>query len=82
LKHASLQTLASLSKLLEDIRTRNGLIEKQPGVFYRKSRAFIHFHEDRAGLFMDIRDGKDWRRLPAADHKSCLTEMDRILGFG
>ena len=79
MKHAGSRSLASLSKLLGDIRSRTGLIEKKPGVFYRKSKAFLHFHEDPAGIFMDVRDRDDWRRLPAAEHNQCLNEIDRIL---
>ena len=79
MKHAGSQSLASLTALLSEIRHRTGLVEKKPGIFYRKRKAFLHFHEDEAGLFMDIRDGKDWLRLPAARHEQCLIEVDRIL---
>jgi len=79
LKHAGSDSLAMLTALLDDIRKRSGLVEKTPGVFYRKRKAFLHFHEDKAGLFMDIRDGTDWLRLPAAEHRQCLREIDRIL---
>ena len=79
MKHAGSQSLGLLAPLLCAVRNRNGLIEKKPGIFYRKSKAFLHFHEDRLGLFMDIRDGENWLRLPAAEHQRCLSEVDRIL---
>jgi hypothetical protein len=30
-----------------------------------KSKAFLHFHEDPAGVFADVRVGDDFHRLPA-----------------
>jgi hypothetical protein len=32
------------------------MVEKKRGVFYRKSKSFLHFHEDPRGLFADIRN--------------------------
>ena len=37
-------------------------MEKKRGVFYRRSRAFLHFHEDPAGLFADVRLVDDFER--------------------
>ena len=31
------------------------LTERSRGTFYKKSQAFVHFHEDPAGLFADVR---------------------------
>jgi hypothetical protein len=64
-KHAGSATLDSLEPLLERLRATGLLKEKSRGVFYVKSRAFLHFHEDPAGVFADIRaaDGKDFERL-------------------
>ena len=33
----------------------DGLVEKSPGRFYRKSQAFLHFHEDGDDIFADVR---------------------------
>ena len=33
----------------------DGLTERTPGTFYRRSRAFLHFHADPAGIFADVR---------------------------
>jgi hypothetical protein len=82
MKHATAPALACIPELLAQIRTRKGLVEKKPGIFYRKGQAFLHFHEDAAGMFMDIRDGAEWPRLPAsgpAAHAKCLETLDRIL---
>ena len=45
-----------MDDLLAQLRALPGLTEKKRGVFYRKSRAFLHFHEDPKGMFADISD--------------------------
>lgn len=55
MRHASAQDLEPLSPLLAQLRTFEGLTEKSPGTFYRRSKAFLHFHHDPAGLFADLR---------------------------
>lgn len=54
MKHATAQSLDQLEPLLADLRRIEGLMEKSRGVFYRGSKAFLHFHEDPAGLFADM----------------------------
>lgn len=65
MKHAGEAALDQLEPLLARVRALPGLIEKKRGVFYRKSRAFLHFHEDPKGLFGDVRaaDDKDFDRF-------------------
>jgi hypothetical protein len=82
MKHAGAEALAVLSELLQKLRNRTGLIERKPGIFYVKGRAFLHFHEDRAGLFADLRQGGDWLRLAVNgrdDRKRLLAAVDRTL---
>lgn len=55
MKHAGPEALDRLEPLLVRIRALPGLTERKRGTFYRKSRAFLHFHEDPKGLFADIR---------------------------
>lgn len=64
MKHASPAVLDTIEPLLARLRALP-LKEKSRGVFYLRSRAFLHFHEDPAGLFADIRaaDGRDFDRL-------------------
>ncbi len=64
MKHASEVALTTIEPLLKEFRKLEGLRERRPGVFYRKSSAFLHFHEDRAGMFADVRGGDGWIRLP------------------
>ena len=64
MKHAGPATLATLEPLLVRLRALPGLIEKKPGIFYLKSSAYLHFHEDPAGLFADVRlAGKEFDRF-------------------
>lgn len=75
MKHAGSSALDRLEKLLVQIRQIPALQEKSRGVFYKKSKAMLHFHEDTAGLFADVRIGAEWERLPvnsAAERKSLL----------
>ena len=65
MKHAGAAALDRLEPLLARLRALPALKEKARGTFYVKSRAFLHFHEDPAGLFADIRacDQPDFDRL-------------------
>ncbi|WP_340644409.1 hypothetical protein [Phenylobacterium sp.] len=65
MKHAGDIALDQLEPLLARVRALPGLTEKKRGVFYRKSRAFLHFHEDPKGLFGDVRaaDDRDFDRF-------------------
>jgi hypothetical protein len=77
MKHATAEGLAPLTALLAALRAVPGLVEKRPGVFYRKGKAFLHFHEDPAGLFADMRPGEDWIRFAvdsAAGQDALLAE--------
>jgi hypothetical protein len=56
MRHARDQDLDRLQDLLTQLRTLTGLVEKKRGVFYRKSRAFLHLQEDPKGMFADISD--------------------------
>jgi hypothetical protein len=75
MKHAAAGTLEALGDLLEKLRARTALVEKRPGIFYVRGRAFLHFHEDRAGLFADLRQDRDWQRFPV----NCSDERARLL---
>ena len=67
MKHAGAGALEALNDLLMNLRARTDLVERRPGIFYVRGRAFLHFHEDRTGLFADLRDGREWRRLAVND---------------
>lgn len=65
MKHAGVAALDQLEPLLDRLRALGGMTERVRGVFYRKSKAFLHFHEDPAGLFADLRStaGADFDRF-------------------
>lgn len=64
MKHADQCALDALEGLLVAIRQHQSLKEKKRGIFYWKSNAFLHFHEDDAQRFADLRIGSDWVRFP------------------
>jgi len=81
-KHASAVALHRLSDLLDQIRLKGGIKEKKLGIFYRKSKSFLHFHEDPAGLFADLGAGADFERYPVnrkEEWKVLLAAIDRAL---
>jgi len=55
MRHAGPQTLASLAPLLRRLRGMPALRERRPGVFYLGSGAYLHFHDDAAGIFADVK---------------------------
>jgi hypothetical protein len=68
MKHASPGALDRLEPMLAKLRRLPALQEKSRGVFYVRSKAFLHFHEDPAGLFADVRlvPGEDFVRMPVS----------------
>jgi hypothetical protein len=71
-----------LSDLLDQIRQRQGLKEKKLGIFYRKSKSFLHFHEDPSGIFADLTVGQTFDRYPVnttKERKELLAAIDRTL---
>ena len=80
MKHATAAALERVAGLLDRLRTKDGLREKQRGVFYRKSKPFLHFHEDPAGLFADLSTGAGFDRYPVntpAEWENLLSAVDR-----
>jgi hypothetical protein len=79
MRHAGVEALDRLEPLLIGLRGVVGLREKSRGVFYRQSRAFLHFHEDPAGLFADVRFEQDFERIrvSTADEQKLLLRRVR-----
>ena len=78
MKHAGPATLARISPLLEELRSRPVLREMRPGVFYLKSRAFLHFHDDPSGIFADVRLADDFVRLAVTSSSQQSDLLERI----
>ena len=63
MRHARGAALDTIEDLLAKIRVHQSLTERKRGAFYKKSAGFVHFHEDAAGMFGDLKvDGK-WQRF-------------------
>ena len=64
MRHITAQRLDTIESLLGSLRTIDGLVERKRGVFYVRSRAFLHFHEDGDDVYADVRfAGDDFERL-------------------
>ncbi len=63
MKHATLEALNRLAPLLVQLCTLPNLRERKLGIFYRASKAYLHFHENPRGLFADVRLGNDFARF-------------------
>lgn len=82
MKHAQDAALDRLNDLLELLRQRPLLQERKRGVFYRGSRAFLHFHQDPSGLYADVRPADDWERFDVTapdDWKALIGRVDVAL---
>jgi hypothetical protein len=64
MRHARTEALNQLEDLLTALRALPLLRERSRGVFYWRAQAFIHFHEDPAGLYADLRVGAEFERYP------------------
>ena len=62
---ARAEALDGLEPFLERLRAVPGLVEKKRGVFYVRSKAFLHFHEDPSGMHADVRLGPAFTRVRA-----------------
>ena len=85
MKHAGPEALSALGALLDEIRRGEGIVERRPGVFYRKGRAFLHFHEDSSGLHADMRLGAAWERVRVetrAERQALLSRLGEVLSKG
>ena len=75
MKHAGPEALDQLEPVLAKLRKLYGLRERKRGAFYRGSSAFLHFHEDPAGFFADLKVGNDFVRFPV----NSGAEVERLL---
>ena len=83
MRHATPGGLDRLEGLLAALRGFDALREKKRGTFYRRSSAFLHFHEDPTGIFADARLSRaDFTRLrvsTAAEQRALLAAVRRAL---
>ena len=83
MRHARAQALDRLEPLLQQIRAAGVLKEKSRGCFYLKSKGWLHFHEDAAGLFADVQGAHgDFDRLEVdvAGERELLARVAALKG--
>ena len=79
------EALDELEPFLERLRAVPGLVERKRGVFYVRSRAFLHFHEDPSGMHADVRLGPEWTRVraeTAEEQDALLTRIEEAQAPG
>jgi hypothetical protein len=82
MKHAGEAALDRLEPLLRELRGMPSLREKTRGTFSRGGRAFVHFHDDAAGLFADVRFHEEFERFDvtrAADQRRFARSIREVL---
>jgi hypothetical protein len=83
MRHARDDDLDRIEPLLEELRAFDGLTEKSRGVFYRRSRACLHFHADGDDTFADVRfEGDDFERTRTTtktEQRALVTAVRRAL---
>jgi hypothetical protein len=77
MKHAGADALNQLEPILAEVRKLAGLKEKSRGTFYCGSSAFLHFHEDPAGFFADLKVDGDFVRFPVNSKTQTQTFLRR-----
>jgi hypothetical protein len=77
MKHATEAALKPIQELIGELRRLPGSVERKPGIFYVRGKAFLHFHEDPTGLFADVKIGNDWQRFPvnATRERAALVKL-------
>jgi N-acetylglutamate synthase-like GNAT family acetyltransferase len=82
-RHARDDDLDRIEPLLTELRAVDGLTEKSRGVFYRRSRAFLHFHADGDDTYADVRvEGDEFERTRVttnAEQRDLVTAVRRAL---
>jgi hypothetical protein len=82
MRHARADDLDRIEPLLGQLRGIDGLTEKSRGVFYRRSRAYLHFHADGDDTYADVRVGDEFERTRATtktEQKALVSAVRRAL---
>jgi hypothetical protein len=83
MKHVGKDAPTNLEPVLDALRERDALDEKSPASFYLRSKAFVHFHDDAAGLFADLKEDlvsfTRYRVTTATEQRAFLARVDRCL---
>jgi hypothetical protein len=82
MRRAGAATLARIAALLEALRRHPALREGQAGHFFLGACEVLHFHDDPAGVFADLRLAGGFVRLPAtspAEQAEVLGRLEECL---
>ena len=82
MRHAGRDGLDRIEPFLQQLRTLPGLVERKRGIFYRKSKAFLHFHEDPSGLHADVKLTEDFERFRVETEEERNALLARIQEAG
>ena len=85
MRHARDDALDELEPFLVELRSLPELKEKSRGVFYRGSKAFLHFHEDPTGLFCDVRLADEFDRFRVTtkvERQAVMSSVRKVLDKG
>jgi len=79
MRHAGAAALDRLESLLQEVRYRHPqLKERKRGTFYRGGQAWLHFHEDPAGLFADLKIDGEWARFAVGSAAGCNALLENL----
>jgi hypothetical protein len=84
--HTKPSDLADLADVLAELAALPGLVEKKPGIFYRKGASFLHFHDKDGERWADVRAGTGWARVDvpfgagAAAKKKLVAAAKKAMG--
>lgn len=86
MRHASsddLKTIESLLVRLDDlVFAHKALKSPKRGIYYLKSKAFLHFHEDDGGIYADVRlDGMTFDRFDVSAKALQNDLVDKVEGM-
>jgi hypothetical protein len=78
MKHAGAAALDALEDVLAKLRAHESLRERTRGSFYHKGAGLLHFHEDPAGLFADLKLGGDFQRFRVSTRAERTALLRRV----
>ena len=82
MKHAGSAALDGIEDLLDTLRQMGRMTERRRGIFYWRSAACLHFHEDSTEIFADLKCDGEWIRLPvatASDRRALVAKVRSTL---
>jgi hypothetical protein len=81
MKHAGPEALDGIEELLARVRRHSVLVEKKRGSFYHQRSAFLHFHEDPAGMFADLKIDGEFQRFQVSTRAEQAAFLREVAGL-